>query len=278
MAPNYQLFSSFTIRDALETAGEPKYQFQFEAGEPPVTFFTELPEDRAAVFSTYGQRPFRTVQNPTYERSDCFFWWAAEIQRVCDELRRNLPDVCRNIKMPQTYWDLYKYFDAYDIYHRGAQNLWNVINHFVFENEYAQGLVEEERRMQTEHYTPLFESLAAELLKKPEIQAKLFTWDKEKQHDILEVLTAYELQNFDGYEKYPEHFREAIRAIFGRHYDDIQKGLPLAHCIAPADSGISNIDRSEMLGKCISIFTNTSIDLHTAYISTYSYTYHRPSS
>ncbi|KAJ8126133.1 hypothetical protein O1611_g7504 [Lasiodiplodia mahajangana] len=246
MAPNYKLYSGFTVRDALEAAGAPKYTSQFATGEPPVTFFTQAPKDSAAVFSTHGQRPFRQVANPTYEREG-YFWWAAEIQRVCDELRRNLPEVCKKIEAPQSYWDLYKYFDAYDIYYRGAQNLWNVINTFVFENEYAQGLVEKEKKLQTEQYTPLFEFLAAELLKKPEVQTKLLSWDKEKQQDILDVLTMDELQNFEGYEEYPKHFQEAIRMIFSRHYADLQKGLSFAHCLSSAESGISKVDVPEKL-------------------------------
>ncbi|KAI1150325.1 hypothetical protein F4825DRAFT_468239 [Nemania diffusa] len=246
MAPNYQLYSTFTVRDALTAAGAPKYDFPFEAGEPPVTFFTQPPTDRPAVFSTHGDRPFRQVLNPTYERPG-YFWWAAEVQRVCDELRRNLPDVCRNIETPQTYWDLYKYFDAYDIYHRGAQNLWNVINTFVFENEYAQGQVQKEQTMKAEYYTPLFETLAAEVLEKPEIQTKLLSWDKERQQDVLKVLTPYELQIFEGYQRYPEHLRSVIRDIFGKHYNNVRNGLQYDYRLILADGVLTSSDRTEKL-------------------------------
>ncbi|KAI1122213.1 hypothetical protein F5Y10DRAFT_287388 [Nemania abortiva] len=248
MAPNYKMYSGFTVRDALEAAGPPKDQSYFAVGEPPVTFFTQAPKDSAAVFSTHSNRPFRLVENPTYERPGKF-WWAAEIQRVCDELRRMMPEACKNIEPPRDYWDLYKYFDAYDIYNRGAQNLWNVINTFVFENEYAQGLVDKEQRAQTELYSPLFESLAVGLLKKPDIQTKLLSWGKEKQQDILEVLTAQELQCFQGYEKYPEHFREAIRIIFARYHDDLLKGLPFAEGLTSASSRIPKIDIPEKLAE-----------------------------
>ncbi|KAI0096387.1 hypothetical protein GGR51DRAFT_543321 [Nemania sp. FL0031] len=259
MAPNYKIYSGFTVRDALIAAGAPTYTSQFAAGEPPVTFFSQAPKDSAAVFSTHGQRPFRQVANPTYERVG-YFWWAAEIQRVCDELRRNLPEACKKVEAPQSYWDLYKYFDAHDIYYRGAQNLWNVINTFVFENEYAQGLVEKEQRVQVEQYTPLFELLAAELLKKPDVQTKLLSWDKEKQQDVLEVLTTEELQSFEGYEKYPKHFRDAIRIIFSRHCADLQKGLPLANCLACADGGISKVEVPEKLAALCLHLRNTEME------------------
>ncbi|KAI8952187.1 hypothetical protein F4801DRAFT_600329 [Xylaria longipes] len=250
MAPKYQLYGGFAVKDALAMAGAPAYKCEFQEGEPPVAFFTEIPDNSAAVFSTlFGTRPFRLVENPTRDREG-HYWWAAEIQRVCDELRRNLPDVCRKIVAPRSYWDLYKYFDAYDIYHRGAQNLWNVINTFVFENEYAQSIVENEQKMQAEEYIPLFEHLASELLRRPEIQTKLLTWDRERQQDILKLLTAYELQLFKDYEKYPDHFLDAIRAIFVRQYENLRKGPgSFVPCPAPIGGQTPNMAVSEHLAS-----------------------------
>ncbi|KAI0534411.1 hypothetical protein GGR58DRAFT_520451 [Xylaria digitata] len=244
MAPKYPLYSGFTVTDALREAGKPNDSEQFQAGEPPVEFFTHPPNGSAAFFSTvFGTRPFRLVPNPTYERQ-CTYWWAAEIQRVCDELRRHLPDACRNIETPHSYWDLYKYFDAWDIYYRGAQNLWNVINTLVFENQYVHELVEKEQKMQTEQHTPLFEFLAAELLRKPGMHNKLFDWDVEKQPDILKFLTAYELQMFfEGFEKYPDHLLEAIRGIFKRHHDSFRKGFTLNHCLNSVEGQGINIPK-----------------------------------
>ncbi|TRX88932.1 hypothetical protein FHL15_010160 [Xylaria flabelliformis] len=241
MAPNYQLYSSFAVKDALAAAGAPKYKSEFQEGEPPVEFFIEVPKNSTAVFSTlFATRPFRLVENPTREREG-HYWWAAEIQRVCDELRRNLPDVCKRIETPRSYWDLYKYFDAYDIYYRGAQNLWNVINTLVFENEYAQRIVENEQKMDIERFMPLFEHLASELLRRPGIQTKLLTWDRKRQQDVLKVLTAYELQTFEGYEKYPDHFLGAIRAIFIRCYENFHKGTSsLASYLAPISGPMPN--------------------------------------
>ncbi|KAI0545874.1 hypothetical protein F4679DRAFT_599182 [Xylaria curta] len=234
MAPKYQMYSGFAVKDALATAGAPRYKSEFQEGEPPVEFFTQAPKNSTAFFSIlFGTRPFRFVENPTREREG-YYWWAAEIQRVCDELRRNLPDVCRRIETPRSYWDLYKYFDAYDIYYRGAQNLWNVINTLVFENEYAQRIVENEQKMEIERFMPLFEHLASEHLRRPGMQIKLLTWDSNRQQDLLKVWTAYELQIFEGYEKYPDHFLGAIRAIFVRCYENLRKGTgSLASCLAP---------------------------------------------
>ncbi|KAI0857296.1 hypothetical protein F4860DRAFT_364469 [Xylaria cubensis] len=237
MAPNYQLYSGFAVKDALAKAGAPRYKSEFQEGEPPIEFFTQVPPNSTAVFSTlFATRPFRLVENPTREREG-HYWWAAEIQRVCDELRRNLPDVCRKIETPRSYWDLYKYFDAYDIYYRGAQNLWNVINTLVFENEYAQRIVENEQKMDIERFMPLFEHLAFELLRRPGIQTKLLTWDRKRQQDVLKILTAYELQIFEGYEKYPDYFLGAIRAIFIRCYENFHKGTSSLASYLGSNSG-----------------------------------------
>ncbi|KAI2632847.1 hypothetical protein GGS21DRAFT_521614 [Xylaria nigripes] len=226
MAPKYELYSGFTVNDALAKAGAPHYQGQFQLGEPPVNFFTHPPADATAVFSTIcGSRPFRMVQDPTFEREG-YYWWAAEIQRVCDELRRNLPLVCGDVETPQDYWDLYKYFDAYDIYYRGAQNLWNVINTLVFENQYATTIVDGEQKAQANQRISLFESLVVEVLKAPEMRTKLLSWNKEAQQDILRVFTPYELHVFfKGYEHYHQHYLNAIRTIFEKHYEALRQGF-----------------------------------------------------
>ncbi|KAI1116590.1 hypothetical protein F5Y14DRAFT_48177 [Nemania sp. NC0429] len=234
MAPHYELYGNFTVDDALTKAGAPNYTTEFLAGEPPIHFFMRPPPHAPALLSTFGGKPFRFLQDPPLERT-ASFWWAAEIQRVCDEFRRNAPGVCKMVQDPQSYLDLYKYFDAHDIYYRGAQNLWNVLKSLHFENNYVHNIVDKEQQAQLQKYAPLFESVAIELLKRPDMQTKLTGWNKEKQSDVLEVLTGYELQIFDGFEKYPEHLKGAIRNIFERHHGCLLKGLPLADSTAAAD-------------------------------------------
>jgi hypothetical protein len=240
------LYSGFTVKDALDRAGEPpKLDYPFHEGEPPVDFFTNIPKEAAAVFSTVdGTRPFRMVENSTYERPG-HYWWAAEVQRVSDELRRNLPEACKTLQAPQTYHDLYQYFVAYDIYHRGAQNLWNVIHHLIFENQYVNEVVQKEQMIQQSmEQIPLFESLALEVLKKPEMQTKLVLWDKEKQQDVLKVFNPYDLQLFEGYKNYDEYFLQVLRPIFERHYESLRQGTPLIPLI-PATHGHTFVGQSQ---------------------------------
>lgn len=248
MAPKYSLYSGFTVDQAMEMAGSPPSNDQYLAGEPPVDFFTQPPRDCAAIFSTgNGTRPFRFVKDPRYER-DGSYWWAAEIQKTCDGLRRHIPGLCRNIESPRDFWDLYKYFDAVDIYERGAQNLWNVINMLVWENNYADQAVEHKLKAQTEYNMPLFEVLSAKLMTKSGIQDKLSRWNQEKQPDILQVFTARELVSaFVNYDEYPEHFLQAIRGIMKKHHEALQKGGSLA--LGPSSADFPTINVKERLGK-----------------------------
>lgn len=249
MAPSYKLHGGYTVQDALDAAGAPSYGARYRDSEPPVAFFTQPPPGSVAAFSTLGgQKPFRFVESPTDDREGDH-WWAAEIQRVCDELRRNLPDVCSSIVKPQSYWDLYKYFDAHDIYYRGALNLWNVINTLNFENEYARSLVSKDQGIQIERYKPLFEFLAHEVLQKPRTQAKLLAWKKENEPDILKVFNNTDLRGFKNRGRYPEHILDAIRAIFKRHHAHLRDGLPLSRSFTSADTGISTVTVPAQLGK-----------------------------
>ncbi|KAI0509608.1 hypothetical protein F5B22DRAFT_318599 [Xylaria bambusicola] len=252
MAPKYSLYSGTTVDELLEKAGKPQDNAHYLAGEPPVSFFTQPPKGYAAVFSTMlGTRPFRFVKNPTYEREG-YYWWAAEIQKTCDGLRRHMPDICRNIETPRDFWDLYRYFDAIDIYQRGAQNLWNVLMTLIYENDYAREVVEVEQKWQTEQHLPLFKVLAAKLLSKPDMQSALLQWDEGKQPDILKALAPRELQIFfKGYNKYPEHFLEAIRGVFRKHYDSLQKkGLPLALGLDSVDNPNINVKEGLNALRC----------------------------
>ncbi|KAJ3573244.1 hypothetical protein NPX13_g4768 [Xylaria arbuscula] len=258
MAPKYLLYSDFTIDDALERAGSPPSNDQYLANEPPICFFEQPPKDHAAVFSTYnGQRPFRFVKDPTYERPGSY-WWAAQIQTTCDGLRRNMPDICRNIEHPRDYWDLYKYFDAQDIYERGARNLFNVVTTLVWENNYVRQCVEQEQKMQTEQHTLLFEVLSVKMMKRPGFWNRLLKWNEEKQPDILQVFGTRDLEaSFTDFNKYPEHFRQAIRVIMRKHYDSVHLGTP---AVGPGSAIIPTINVKDRLNALRSHLENAPVD------------------
>ncbi|KAI1307469.1 hypothetical protein F5Y03DRAFT_405569 [Xylaria venustula] len=209
----------YDAAEAQKNAGPPPDNSQYSKYEPPVFFFTDPPEYRPAVFSVCS-RPFRYPENPTWHRSSGY-WSATKIQETCDGLRQRMPDVCRAIKPIVDFWDLYGYFDGYDIYHRGAQNLYNVLTHLRIENEIVQDVVEREQEAQTKQHTPLFESLVADMMGDPTRQSRFLNWDEKKQPDILQAVATGDLQRFfEGYDKYPEHFLKAIRAVLRKRYDN----------------------------------------------------------
>ncbi|KAI0967830.1 hypothetical protein F4678DRAFT_482852 [Xylaria arbuscula] len=204
---------------AQKNAGPPPDNSQYSKYEPPVFFFTNPPEHRPAVFSVCS-RPFRYPEDPTWHRPSGY-WSATRIQETCDGLRRRMPDACRVIKPIVNFWDLYEYFDGYDIYHRGAQNLYNVLTHLRLENEIVQDVVEREQEAQTKQHTPLLESRVADLIGDPTMQSRLLSWDEEKQPDILKAFALSDLQrSFEDYAKYPRHLLEAIRVILRKRYNN----------------------------------------------------------
>ncbi|KAI1380030.1 hypothetical protein F4677DRAFT_302269 [Hypoxylon crocopeplum] len=195
MAPTYQ---NFTLEKAIESAGPPPppqawgWAHVYE-GEPPVDFFYNPPADIAyAAFSTMnGAREFRWVEDPTWIRN-IGMWSAAQIQVFCDDLRQRFHDRCRYICHLESYEGLYMYWDAYDIYHLGAQNLWNVINHLWFENEY---LANEERSN-----VPMIDAHVRNLLTNKDNRNKLSGWNPEVNSDIMTVFNNGELSSLHGLE------------------------------------------------------------------------------
>lgn len=78
-------------------------------------------------------------------------------------------------------YDLYNYWDAYDIYQYGAQNLNNVISRMVQENEwFLPDLLEASR--------PEFESWVSKRLVDTRFEQRLKNWSDQVSHDILSTI------------------------------------------------------------------------------------------
>ncbi|CAJ2504549.1 Uu.00g119430.m01.CDS01 [Anthostomella pinea] len=221
MPPRYV---GFTLQQAQMTAGKPpdgsEYGFKkFSDGEPPVDFFTHAPTNFPAVFSTKnGTKTFRMVTNPTIERQG-EYWHASKIQLVCDELRTQMPGECKYVEyLRGGYYDLYHYFDARDIYERGAQNLWNVMNHMAYENLWMNRELLQDAKVE-------FEKWAAELLLNNKSACeKLRQWNPKHHPDVLGIFTFSELDEIDGMDSF---YMPSIREIFLRHHANLKRGLPI---------------------------------------------------
>lgn len=100
----------------------------------PVGFYTKPPPDAKAIFSTNnGQHTFRKMSH-ILPRRKLHLWSKNEVQENCNSLRQANWEAMRGMQQPQSWDDLWQYFDAFDLYHHGAINLWNIINHLYAEN------------------------------------------------------------------------------------------------------------------------------------------------
>ncbi|KAI0838160.1 hypothetical protein F5Y06DRAFT_303893 [Hypoxylon sp. FL0890] len=221
MAPSYA-GQSFTAQEAIEAAGPPPshqaygYEFAWQA-EPPREFFKDVHWEYAhAIFSTNnGATPFRTPEDPVNNR-DVEFWDAAKIQAYADEIRSKFYNRCMYIRTLESYEGLYIYWDAHDIYHLGALNLWRVIHHLGFENQY----------LMQEHFDSTnqwVKDYVDNMLSDEGNRKKLLEWNCEVE-DITAVFHDGELDGLDGLEKYYcRGFRDAILT----NYLNLRRGYPI---------------------------------------------------
>lgn len=147
----------------------------------PIGFYTNPPDDAAATFSTLrGHRPFRQMKHLLPERT-LHLWTGDEVQAVCNSVRRVFWDYMKQMKRPYCWDDLWTYFDAYDLYHYGSLNLWNVINHMYDENQIIAADA-------TKEYAIHIGRWAEDWLKHDANKAKLRGWD-EAQGMVFAILS-----------------------------------------------------------------------------------------
>ncbi|KAK2597317.1 hypothetical protein QQS21_006091 [Conoideocrella luteorostrata] len=100
----------------------------------PIGFYTNPPLNAPAVFSTInGKREFRKMTHILPQRR-IHLWDKDEIQRNCNSIRKSFWSHMKGMVQPYCWEDLWRYYDAYDLYNYGAMNLWNLINHLYHEN------------------------------------------------------------------------------------------------------------------------------------------------
>ncbi|KAI1436961.1 hypothetical protein GGR50DRAFT_157185 [Xylaria sp. CBS 124048] len=222
MPPNYEQFAGFSIEQVFAGNGPPPGTNPYDVCEPGLWFFLYPPPNSAAVLSTAGgTRQFRGIENWSPDRQ-IRNWWAADIQRVCDEYRRNMPEACRNVATVHHVYDLYRYFDAYDIYKLGVTNLTRVVNTLVYENTFVQWSIDVEHGERA-----MFEAKAAELLYDPLMQKRLLAWKKDEQPNISKIFSHEEFKGFSGFEFYSPYNANIVCGILERHYDTLKRGQPL---------------------------------------------------
>lgn len=113
----------------------------------PAGFYTNPPENALALISTVDGRAFRRMEHILPQRN-IHLWNGSEIQRICNSIRQKHYELMPNMERPNSWDDLWQYFDAHDLYHYGCTNLWNVINHLTDENKIIRMDIAKERAVQ----------------------------------------------------------------------------------------------------------------------------------
>ncbi|CAG9991277.1 unnamed protein product [Clonostachys byssicola] len=146
----------------------------------PVGFYINPPTTAEAIFSTRnGKDQFKRMHHVLPHRH-LHLWPRDEIQAVCNSVRKVHWASMKRMQRPESWDDLWKYFDAHDLYYAGAINLWNVLNTLIDENE----IIFKDLRIETAviigHW---LDAWLAE-----DNQSKLIAWT-EGQGPILDILS-----------------------------------------------------------------------------------------
>ncbi|KAI8722165.1 hypothetical protein NCS52_00359700 [Fusarium sp. LHS14.1] len=148
----------------------------------PVGFYTQPRPHASAIFSTQnGQRSFRKMQHLLPQRR-IHLWSRDEIQSVCNSLRKLYWNHMKSMRQPFCWDNLWEYFDAFDLYHYGALNLWNVVNQLFDENKTIYADVIKEFAVHIGHW-------ADDWLRHKDNKTKLLSWS-EVQGPLLRILSS----------------------------------------------------------------------------------------
>ncbi|GKT45938.1 uncharacterized protein ColSpa_06119 [Colletotrichum spaethianum] len=101
----------------------------------PISFYSR--KETKAIFSTNnGEVPTRGLSmNHVLVFRELDLWSAEELQERANAIRKKHWRSLKSMPQPECWEDLYDYFDCFDIYFHGAQNLWNLILLLFNENE-----------------------------------------------------------------------------------------------------------------------------------------------
>ncbi|RYP53621.1 hypothetical protein DL769_010490 [Monosporascus sp. CRB-8-3] len=239
------IYRRITKEQAIGAAGAPPYQNN--EGDLPPDFFTwPIPSAYLGIFSTSnGTKPWRPAPKLTRVTRPKI-WDAAKIQSFCDEIRTLFWAHSKHLQPLQSYYELYKYFDAHDIFHCGPLNLWNVIHHLISENRMVLEDLKDDVMLH-------FDSWAANLLKDEDCRNRLRAWNQEVQNDILHCFHQQELVELDGMEIW---YLPTIRHVFWTHYVRLLKEpvQPAPDAVQPSNVNVNvpSSNRSEeFVGKDI---------------------------
>ncbi|KAF7548620.1 hypothetical protein G7Z17_g6953 [Cylindrodendrum hubeiense] len=152
----------------------------------PVGFYTNPKVGARAIFSTMdGLHSFRNMQHLLPQRR-IHLWNKDEIQSVCNSIRKVFWNHMREMREPKCWDDLWTYFDASDLYHYGAMNLWNMVNTLFDENKIIFRDIAKETALHVGHWADAW-------ITREENKVKLAQWNGS-QGPLLPILTESDWQ------------------------------------------------------------------------------------
>ncbi|ORY60541.1 uncharacterized protein BCR38DRAFT_476487 [Pseudomassariella vexata] len=163
-------------------------------GEPPMGFFLNAPSNAHAMFSTKrGKQQKKNLTDIVAPRV-IYPWSARQIDEVAHDIlacnREFLKYLYR--RQPVCYFDLYNYWDTYELWHMGVQNCWNVLNHLHF-------LAQQETPVLIKKIRGFLEEWLGDMLKDSGLRIRLSIWDSTIGSDPLnDVFEGDEIADLDG--------------------------------------------------------------------------------
>lgn len=147
----------------------------------PISFYMNKPGHAKAIFSTSdGHRSWRTPEEILPARH-IHLWSKDEVQGVCNSIRKIWWAYMKAMPRPRSWDDLQIYFDAHDIYHYGALNLWNVIMTLFHENYLITLDYSKDALVEAGYWVDGW-------LESPENKRKLMRW-QEGHGELLTIFT-----------------------------------------------------------------------------------------
>ena len=152
---------------------------------PPESFYRNSPTDPPATFSTRcGKIPVRQLPDPAPPvviRSNV----DGDIRSMATSLRQDFPAIVREIKKPTSWYNLYNYFDAVDLWYQGASFLFYVLNHISNENIVLNHELEESKHQEISNWAKLWvEANVKRILSIPPGQDLISTFDESEMESI----------------------------------------------------------------------------------------------
>ncbi|KAK4181438.1 hypothetical protein QBC36DRAFT_374301 [Triangularia setosa] len=104
---------------------------------PLMSYYLNMPRDSPCVISVNntGNAP-RFYSDPlSIPKRDIECWNQARIEEEARTIRAQHPALAENVTAPASWEDLYRYYDAHDLWLQGAWNLWAVIDELGYLNQ-----------------------------------------------------------------------------------------------------------------------------------------------